>query len=111
MVKKNYIPDRGDIVWLNFDPTIGHEQSSKRPALVISPKLYNRRSGMTLVCPVTQQKKDYPFEVEIVGKIKGAILVDHVKSIDWKARKVSFVEKVNFKILKEVQQKLLLLIN
>ena len=83
-----YIPDRGDIVWLDFSPQRGREQVGIRPALVISPKAYNQRSELMLACPITSKIKGYPFEVRVkAGEIDGVILADQVKSLDWKIRK------------------------
>lgn len=110
MVIKNYIPDKSDIIWLEFSPQSGHEQAGNRPAIVLSPKEYNSKVGLVIVCPITSKEKGYPFEVKVTGKIKGVILSDQVKSFDWKARNVKFIEKANKKILKDVQEKLLLLI-
>ena len=94
MVKKIYVPERGDIVWLNFNPQSGHEQKGKRPALVISPKEYNAKTGLGLFCPITGAVKNYPFEVEIENKkIKGVVLADQIKSLDWETRKIEFVAK------------------
>ena len=88
-----YIPDRGHIIWLNFQPHLGHEQSGRRPALVLSPKAYNSKTGMLLACPITSQVKGYPFEVVIPQglPISGVILTDQVKSLDWHARKAAFL--------------------
>lgn len=89
-----YIPNRGDIVWLNFAPQAGHEQTGTRPAVVLSPEKYNRKTGLAVCCPITSNVKGYPFEVPISGKkIKGAILSDHLKNLDWKVRKARFIEK------------------
>jgi mRNA interferase MazF len=88
MKKTSYVPDRGDIVWLQFNPQSGHEQAGHRPALVLSPASYNRASGLMLCCPMTSQKKSYPFEVVIsdqAGKMS-VVLADQVKSLDWKTR-------------------------
>ena len=81
-------PDRGDVVWLDFDPQAGHEQAKRRPALVLSPIAYNRAAGLALVCPITSQVKGYPFEVALpVGsQVRGVVLADQVKSVDWHAR-------------------------
>ncbi len=81
----DYIPKRGDIVWLNLTPQSGREQSGRRPVLVLSPKSYNQKVGLALICPITNQAKGYAFEVEITRglRIKGVILSDHVKSADW----------------------------
>jgi len=84
-----WIPDAGDLVWLTFDPQAGREQAGRRPAIVLSAKVYNQKSGLAIVCPITSQVKGYPFEVAIdAGQgIQGVILADHVKSVDWRARK------------------------
>jgi mRNA interferase MazF len=89
MKKRGYVPDRGDIVWLQFNPQAGHEQAGHRPALVLSPAAYNRRSGLMLCCPMTTQKKGYPFEVVLAEATdqEAVILADQVKSLDWRARK------------------------
>ena len=87
------IPDRGDVVWINLNPRIGHEQSGRRPGLVISPLSYNAKVGLVIVCPITTQIKGYPFEVIIPDghSIQGAVLSDQVKSLDWKSRQASFI--------------------
>jgi len=82
----DYIPEAGDIVWLDFDPQSGHEQAGHRPALVISPATYNGRTGLMLCCPVTSQIKNYPFEVVISGARRNVALADQIKSLDWRAR-------------------------
>ena len=85
---KHYVPDRGDVVWLNFTPQAGHEQAGHRPALVISPAAYNGKTGLMLCCPVTGQVKGYPFEVLLDARagVRGVVLSDQVKSLDWRAR-------------------------
>ena len=94
VAKKTYVPKRGDIIWLDFNPQRGHEQSGRRPAITISPLAYNKRIGLGLFCPITSRIKDYPFEVPINGKeVSGVILADQVKSFDWRKRKISFIEK------------------
>jgi len=111
MVKSQYIPDKGDLVWLNFNPQSGHEQMGKRPAIVISPKEYNEKSGLALFCPITSKVKGYPFEVEInEKKIIGVILSDQIKSLDWKIRNAEYITKIKFEIFQEVKEKLILLI-
>lgn len=82
-----YVPERGDIVWLSFDPQAGHEQVGQRPALVLSPKAYNAKTGLMLCCPMTTKIKFYPFEVVIAAPSPSAVLADQVKSLDWRARK------------------------
>jgi mRNA interferase MazF len=110
-VIKNYIPDKGDIIWLNFTPQTGHEQAGKRSAIVLSPKKYNEKTNLLIACPITSKIKGYPFEVEISSKkIQGAILSDQVKNLDWKIRNASFIEKSKKSILSEVISKLLLLL-
>ena len=89
MSRRSYVPDRGDIVWLQLNPQAGHEQAGHRPALVLSLASYNRLSGLMLCCPMTSQKKGYPFEVVIGDEPEQAsvVLADQVKSLDWKVRK------------------------
>jgi mRNA interferase MazF len=85
----DYVPDRGDVVWITLDPQAGSEQAGRRPAVVLSPAAYNGRVGLALLCPVTRQVKGYPFEVQIPGglAVSGVILADQVKSLDWRARR------------------------
>jgi mRNA interferase MazF len=87
-----YVPERGDVVFLDFRPQTGHEQSGRRPAVVLSPSGYNRKVGMAILCPITTRVKGYPFEVLIPDEceITGAILADQIKSLDWKARRAQF---------------------
>lgn len=93
MVNKKYVPDRGDIVWLDFNPQTGKEQAGLRPALVLSGKIYNR-TGLMIACPITSKVKGYPFEILVsTGKITGAVLADHIKNQDWQARKIRFITK------------------
>lgn len=99
-----YVPERGDGVWLDFNPQSGHEQAGRRPAVVISPKSYNQKVGHALFCPVTSQIKGYPFEVVIPkgSKLKGVVLSDQIKSLDWRARKVEFISKLPETVIDEV---------
>ena len=96
MVSANYVPDRGDLVFLDFDPQAGHEQRGIRPALVLSPASFNRTVGFALFCPVTSSVKSYPFEVRIPAGLKctGVILSDQIKSLDWRARGVRYIDKL-----------------
>ncbi|MCL2833031.1 MAG: endoribonuclease MazF [Treponema sp.] len=106
MVKGKYIPGRGDIVWLNFNPQSGHEQSGKRPAVVISPLEYNKKTGLGLFCPITSKIKNYPFEVEISNKkIKGVVLSDQIKSLDWESRDIEFIVKTTKEKIDEIIEK------
>lgn len=88
-----YIPDRYDVVWLDFDPQAGREQAGRRPAFVLSPASYNRLTGLFVVCPMTNQIKGYPFEVLVPDgyKVGGAVLSDHLKSLSWQARNAEFI--------------------
>ena len=106
MVTNNYIPDRGDIVWLDFTPQTGHEQQGKRPAVVISPKAYNNKARLALFCPITKKQKGYPFEVTInTGKIKGVVLSDQLKSLEWQQRETEFIEKATDDSMNEIIKK------
>lgn len=103
-----YIPDRGDAVWLTFDPESGHEQRGRRPAVVLSPRSYNSVTGLALFCPVTSKVKGYPFEVVIpaVAKIEGVILADQVRNLDWKSRDAEWICKLPLATTEEVLGKL-----
>ena len=106
-----YTPDRGDIVWLNFTPQAGHEQKGKRSAIILSPKEYNKKTGLAVCCPITSNVKGYPFEVIVNGKkIDGAVLSDHLKNLDWKARDIKYIEKAHTEVLNEVVEKISVLI-
>ena len=89
----SYVPDRGDVIWLNFDPQAGHEQAGRRPALVISPAKYNRGSGLAVVCPITTRVKGYPFEVPVPTglAVTGVVLADQVKNMDLPARDADYL--------------------
>ena len=111
MVKTPYSPNRGDIVWLDFNPQLGHEQRGRRPALVLSYKKYNEKIGLGIFCPITSKEKGYPFEVKIVGKkINGCVLSDQIKSLDWKIRNIEFIEIIDEELLNEVIKKIKLII-
>ena len=95
-----YVPQAGDIVWLDFDPQAGREQAKRRPALVVTEQSYNRASGLVIVCPLTSRRKPYPFALPTsIDKIEGAVLVDHIKSMDWAARKAAFHSKADAALL------------
>jgi mRNA interferase MazF len=108
----SYVPERGDIIWLEFDPQTGHEQSGRRPGLIVSPKAYNQRVGLALVCPITSRAKGYPFEVAIPQGLPcaGVVLVDQIKSLDWRARKANFITRLSINEMNEVIGKLRTLI-
>jgi mRNA interferase MazF len=104
----SFVPERGDVVWISLSPQAGHEQARRRPALVLSPSAYNAKVGLALICPITDQVKGYPFEVLVPTglPVRGAVLADQVKSVDWIARRadmigrlpVAFVNKVLAKV-------------
>jgi len=100
----SYVPKRGDIVWLTFDPQAGHEQAGRRPAFVLSPDAYNRETGLFLACPVTSRIKGYPFEVALPTglSVSGVILADQIKSLDWKARKAAFADRTPDAVIQDV---------
>jgi mRNA interferase MazF len=101
------IPDRGDVILLSFDPTLGHEQAGFRPAVVLSPEYYNKASGLCLVCPITTNIKGYPFEVILDGakKTTGVALSDQVRSIDWNARKIKIADRISMTSLATILAK------
>ena len=107
MVASDYCPERGDIVWLDFDPQSGHEQNGRRPAIVISPKIYNSKTGLALFCPVTNKVKGYPFEVMLPANlpINGVIISDQIKSLDWKVRNAAFIVKAPKNVLNDAINK------
>ena len=108
MVERHYVPGRGDLVWLTFTPQAGHEQAGRRPALVVSPQVYNDRTSLALFCPITSKAKGYPFEVALPakGRITGVVLSDQIKSMDWRARRAQFADQVPRKVLGEVLDRL-----
>jgi mRNA interferase MazF len=106
-----YAPDRGELVWLDFDSQAGHEQAGKRPALILSPKAYNQRTSLALIAPVTNRIKRYPFEVRLEGcKTTGCVLADQVRSLDWSARKAKRIEAAPREVIEEVIDKLAVLL-
>ncbi len=102
-----YVPERGDAVWLDFDPQAGHEQAGRRPAIVVSPAAYNQKIGLALFCPITNQIKGYPFEVSIPknSKVKGVVLSDQIRNLDWQARNVKFIAKLPDSVIDDVLKK------
>jgi mRNA interferase MazF len=103
-----YIPEAGDLIWLTFDPHAGREQAGRRPALVLSPRAYNGKSGLAMVCPITSRAKGYPFEVEVPAGhgTGGVILADHLKSVDWKVRRAERAGQCPAEALDEVRARL-----
>lgn len=108
MSKESYIPERGDAVWINLDPQAGHEQSGRRPAVILSPKAYNGKVGLVILCPITNQIKGYPFEVPLPPSlsVSGVILSDQAKNLDWRARNVELICKLPVSTLAEALGKL-----
>lgn len=103
-MKPAYVPRRGDAVWLNFNPQSGHEQAGRRPALVLSPEEYNRKTGLAIFCPITSQVKGYPFEVKLPTglPVNGVVLADQIKSLDWQVREAALIKKLPPQIVNEV---------
>jgi mRNA interferase MazF len=103
-----YVPDTGDLVWLDFDPHAGREQAGRRPAVVLSPSAYNQKASLVVACPITSHIKGYPFEVALPKglPVAGVILADHVKSLDWRARHAEKASKVSKKVLEEIRDRL-----
>jgi mRNA interferase MazF len=101
-----YVPDAGDIVWLQFDPQAGHKQAGHRPALVLSPTSYNAKRGMMICCPMSSKIKGYVFEVIVSEDPPNVVLADQIKSLDWRARHATSKGKVDPAILAEVKAKL-----
>ena len=110
---KTYVPERGDIVWLHFAPQAGHEQAGHRPALVLSPAAYNSKSGLMLCCPITSQVKNYPFEVPVGGVpgVRGVVLTDQIKSLDWRARQARKKGKAPNAVVEQTVERLLMLLD
>ena len=107
-----FVPDRGDVVWIQMNPQAGHERAGRGPALVLSPKSYNRKTGLAILCPVTYQIKGYPFEVALPDdlEVKGAVLSDQIKNLDWPARKAKLICRLPREITDDVLQKLSVLL-
>jgi mRNA interferase MazF len=103
-----YVPERGDAVWITLNPQAGHEQAGRRPAVVLSPSAYNKKVGLAILCPITNQAKGYPFEVAIPDglKVTGVILSDQIKSLDWKVRQAELISRLPDEITLEVLLKL-----
>ncbi len=112
MSQTSETPDRGDIVWLSFDPSAGREQQDRRPALVLSPKIYNKKTNLALICPITNKQKGYPFEVLLPDslEVSGVVLSDQLKSLDWKSRSATIACKVTNELVDEVLEKISLLL-
>ncbi len=103
-----YVPEQGHAIWFTFDPQAGHEQAGRRPAIVLTPAAYNRKTGLVLVCPVTSHTKGYPFEVSLPPglPISGVVLADQVKSADWRARQAAYICELPSDVLPHILAKL-----
>jgi len=109
---RRYVPKRGDVVWLHFDPQAGHEQAGRRPAVVLSPETYNQKTSLALFCPVTSRVKGYPFETPLppASPVSGVALCDQIKSLDWAAREAEFIRELPEDTLDEIMGKALALL-
>jgi mRNA interferase MazF len=107
-----YVPRRGDLVWLDFDPQTGREQAGRRPAIVLSPTEYNRKVGLAIFCPITSRIKGYPFEVVIPEgfSVSGVVLADQVRNLDWRVRKAKLIAQLPASVVEDVSSKLRVLI-
>lgn len=107
-----FIPDRGDVVWIKFHPQVGHEQAGRRPAIVLSAASYNGRTGLAIVCPITNQAKGYPFEVAVPSglPVTGVVLADQIKCLDWRGRDASMLCKLPSEVVSAVLEKLKVLL-
>lgn len=105
---RSYVPNTGDLIWLSFNPQAGREQTGRRPALVLSPAVYNEKTDLALVCPISSRVKGYPFEVSLPEglAISGVVLSDHLKSLDWKQRKAELAARVPAEVISEVLARL-----
>ena len=105
--RRTYVPEAGDIVWLQFDPQAGHEQAGHRPALVLSPAIYNSKAQLMVCCPLSTKVKNHPFEVQItMNGVEGVVLSDQVKSLDWKVRQAIKKDSASDAVMREVKAKI-----
>jgi len=113
VVAREYVPDAGDLIWLDFTPQAGREQSGRRPAVVLSPRSYNEKTSLAVVCPVTSHAKGYPFEVPVPSSqsIKGVILSDHLKSLNWRQRKAQKAGRIPGSLLAQVRDRIAALLS
>jgi mRNA interferase MazF len=112
MVSLAYVPEAGHIIKIDLDPSVGHEQGGWRPALVLSPRLYNQKAGMAVLVPITNQAKGYTFEVRLPSQIKttGVVLADQIKSVDWRKRRIKYTDTAPAEVMKAVQERLMVLL-
>jgi mRNA interferase MazF len=112
MVVREYVPDAGDLIWLDFTPQAGREQAGRRPAVVLSPRSYNEKTSLAAVCPITSHAKGYPFEVVVPqgARIGGVILSDHLKNLDWRQRQAQKAGKIPRSLLDQVRARVAVLL-
>ncbi len=112
MRRATWVPERGDVVWLDFDPQAGHEQKGRRPAVVISPSSYNGKAGLFLACPVTNQRKGYPFETSVPDAlpVQGFVLCDQLRSLDWRARHAELICRLPVEVIEDIAAKVIVLV-
>jgi len=108
MVAREYVPEAGDLVWIDFTPLAGREQARRRPALVLTPRAYNDKAGLAVLCPITRHSKGYPFEVALPAgnRVRGVILADHLKSLDWRQRNAQRAGKLSAAVLSTVLERI-----
>lgn len=112
MSKEPYMPDRGDLIWIILDPRVGHEQSGRRPAIVLSKRLFTERTSLAVICPITSKVKGLPFEIRVKSEnIDGVVLPIHIRTVDVLARKSQFIEKASAGVLRKVTEVTSLLIS
>jgi len=112
MRRHGYVPERGDAIWLDFDPQAGREQAGRRPAIVLSPAAYNVRSGLAILCPITSRVKGYPFETPLPHDlpISGVVLADHARSLDWNSRRAELICQLPAEVVQDVAAKIIALV-
>jgi mRNA interferase MazF len=112
VVTRDYVPDAGDLIWLDFTPQAGREQAGRRPAVVLSPRSYNEKTSLAVVCPITSHAKGYPFEVPIPPglRMSGVILSDHLKNLDWRQRQGQRAGKISRSLLEQVRNRIAVLL-
>jgi mRNA interferase MazF len=105
VARASYLPDRGDLAWINFEPQVGREQAKNRPGLILTERNFNRATGLVIACPVTRTERSYGSRVALAGTTtKGFVMVEQVKSVDWQARGAAFIEVAPFPVLDHVKQ-------
>lgn len=112
MRRRGYVPERGDAIWLDFDPQAGREQAGRRPAIVLSPAAYNGKSGLAIICPVTSRVKGYPFETALPDDLplSGVVLADHARSLDWNSRHAELICQLPPAVVQDIAAKLIALV-